>query len=366
VELGETTGPKRQLLDSSLPEQARGGRIVALTLDVTTIGRGTGEPAEGRLALGRLRTRSAAGRATALAGYLGWIGTNGIEVGRGNGETLLSYVVTKQADSRFRQRQPTDGSLIAVVASPRLARAAGSDGLLPVQLAGQHLPVRVVAVARRFPSIAGDFVLADEGALATALNAEAPGIGVWNEVWLEVPSEQLAGVEAALRRPPFDVLRLESRARTEADLRGDPHARAALITLAVSAGTALVLALIGLVLALVADLKDERGELFDLEAEGAEPATLSRHLRLRAAFTAVIGLVGGLVLGSVLSTLVVELVTLTANAELPEPPLLLEFDWPLVALTAAGFVALAAVVVAGMTRASFRAPTPARPPVGSA
>jgi hypothetical protein len=365
VELGETEGPKRRLLASTLPERARGGPIVAVTLDLTFIVREAGELAEGTLELGTLRTRSAGGPETELTDFGGWIGVNGIELESGDGETSLSYVVTKQADSRFRPRQPTDGRPIAVVASPRLARAAGSDGMLPVQVGGQHLAVRVVAVARRFPSIGGDFVLADEATLATALNTEAPGTAVWNEVWLRASSERRAEVEAALRHAPFDVLRYESRAGLEADLRDDPLARAALL-LAASASAALVLALGGLVLALVADLADERRELFGLEAEGAEPSMLRRHLRLRVAFTAVVGLVGGLGLGSVLSTLVVDLVILTANAEAPRLPLLLDFDWPLVALTAAGYAAVAAVVVAGLTHAAFRSPTPGRPPAGAA
>jgi len=119
-------------------------------------------------------------------------------------------------------------------------------------------------------------------------------------------------------------------------------------------------------LALVADVGDARGELFDLEAEGAAPATLRRHLRLRAAFATAFGLVGGVCLGSVLSALVVDLVTLTANARLPEPPLLFVLEWPLVVLAAAGYIALAAALVGGATRAAFRAPMPQRPPVGSA
>lgn len=366
VELGETAGRRRHQLDSGLPERARGGRVVALTLGLTTLSSETGEPLEGRLALGRLRTRSTDGQASALTDYGGWVGVDGVEIGRRDGETILSYFVTKQAISRFRPRQPTDGSPVAVVASPRIARAAGSDGVLPVQLVGQQLAVRVVAVARRFPSTDADFVIADKGALSTALNADAPGTAVVNEVWLRVPSERLAEVEAILRRPPFDLLRLESRGALEASLRSDPLARGVLLTLVASAVAALALALVGLVLTLVGDLKDERGELFDLEAEGADPATLCRHLRLRATLTAAIGLVGGLGLGSVLSTLVVDLVVLTANAEVPEPPLLLDFEWPLVALAAAGWGALTAALVIGLTRSAFRSPSPARPPLGAA
>ena len=47
--------------------------------------------------------------------------------------------------------------------------------------------------------------------------------------------------------------------------------------LAGAAAVALALALVGIVLGLVADVRDEHGELFDLESQGARPATLRRH-----------------------------------------------------------------------------------------
>ena len=86
-----------------------------------------------------------------------------------------------------------------------------------------------------------------------------------------------------------------------AGLRADPLARGALATLAATAALALALALVGLLLGVAGDRRDERGELFDLEAQGAAPATLRRHLRLRALLVAVFGLAGGIATGAILA-----------------------------------------------------------------
>src|SRR2546430_4300931 len=140
-----------------------------------------------------------------------------------------------------------------------------------------------------------------------------------------------------------------------ADLRSERFARGPLLTLAGAALAALGLALVGLRLVVVSDLRDERGELFDLEAQGAQPATWRRHLRLRSGLVAAFGLIGGVATGAVLAALVVSLVTLTAGAGSPQPPLLLGVDWSVLLLGLAGYVLLAAALVGPATSRAFRA-----------
>src|SRR5262249_61556042 len=105
-------------------------------------------------------------------------------------------------------------------------------------------------------------------------------------------------------RPDTPELTVASRADTLQRLTDDPLARGALITLAGTAAVALLLALVGLVLSVVGDVRDERGELFDLEAQGASPKTIRTHLRLRAALVAGFGTVGGIAVGAGLSGIV--------------------------------------------------------------
>ena len=253
----------------------------------------------------------------------GWIGVGGARLdGRKVDFTLTNSVVT-----RIRPRQPYDDGPVPVLATPRLAAAADSGGLLPLQIGGERISVRVVGTVRRFPGVDGQAVVGDGDALAAVVNLARPGAARVNEVWLGLrdPSSA-AAVDRALAAKPFDVLTIESRHALEADARRDPIAHGTLIALAVAAAVALLLALAGILLTVVGDLRDERGELFDLEAQGASPSLLRRIVRLRAASVAVAGLVAGALTGVALAAVVTDLVGLTARATAAEPPLVLAVD----------------------------------------
>jgi hypothetical protein len=367
LDFGQTAGPKTGALRASLPPRARGGLLVALTLNLLPRSIESGETAEGTLVIGPLAARGPGGT-TEVSSFPEWIGAGGIKPRREGDRTRLHYLVSDQLDARFRARQASDGRLVPVIASPRLAAAAGPGGTLAVQLGGPRVSVRVVATARRFPSVEeGEFVVADEQFLATALNASAPGTGVVNELWLGVKTaSERDRVGAKLGEPPFDRLDVRSRAALESDLRGDPLARGVLFALAAAAIAALALAVIGLLLALASDLRDERGELFDLEAQGADPPTLRRHLRLRALLVVAFGLLGGLATGAALTGLVVDLVVLTANVSAPQPPLLLTIDWRAIVIAVAGYLVASSALVVLWTWSAFRSPAPSRAPGAAA
>jgi hypothetical protein len=351
--LGTTTSRR---LAARIPNEARGGLLLSFTFDLTNTGL-HGVPNGGQnaaaVAQGTLRIGAPHVDGHALPfRFDRWTGAGGITpLGGGR----LRYVVTGEALARFRARQPTDGRPVPIVVTRTLADAAGPGGILPVGVGSGTITGRIVATARRIPTTDGDAVLADESTLATALAADAPGAGAPNEAWVDAPAGSTAELDAALRRPPFDVLTFTSRRALLADLRADPLARGTLLTLAAAAAAALGLALVGLLLVVVADLRDERGELFDLEAQGAQPATLRAHLRLRGGFVAGFGLIGGIATGAILAALIVALVTLTAGAGSPQPPLLLGVDWPVLLLGLAVYAALAAAAVGVATRRAFRA-----------
>ena len=277
------------------------------------------------------------------AAFERWIGTGGVS-GRA---AQLGYLLTPDRTGRFRPQQPTDGRVLRVLATPHVVAAAGPHGIIPLQIEGEQVAARIVGVVNRFPSIVGDAVVADRVTAATMLDTRSPGLGTTDELWLN-----------STARPSVPQLALQSRADTLARLQADPLARGALLTLAGTAAVALLLALLGLLLSVVGDVRDDRGELFDLEAQGASPATIRTHLRLRALLVAVFGIVGGVVLGGILSALVISLVSVTAASAKPEPPLLLTLDLPLLALAAAGYILLAAALVTAAT--ALRGAAPAR------
>src|SRR3954447_22247105 len=344
IPLGQTKGRHTVVLHGRIPFAH--ASLAQVELDLINGGRnsanaGTGvQPAaKGILTFGtpRIDVRPVG------SAFADWTGTGGIS----GGAARLGYVLTPDRTGRFRPRQPTDGSFLRVLATPNVAAAAGPRGIVPLEVEGEQIPARIVGLIERFPSIVGDAVVADRETAATTLDTRSPGLGTTDELWLNSGS-----------RPHVSQLVVQSRAETLARLQADPLARGALLTLAGTAAVALLLALVGLLLIVVGDVRDDRGELFDLEAQGAAPATIRAHLRLRALLVATFGVLGGVALGLVLSSLVISLVSVTAGAAKPEPPLLLTVDVRLVVAAALAYLALAAVLVAAAT--ALRGRTPSR------
>jgi FtsX-like permease family len=350
ISLGTTSAPH----PGAIPADARGGLLVSLIFDLTGTGlhgvpnggANAAAVAEGTMTLGRPRVDD-----HSLPLGLGtWSGSGGITA---EGGARFRYLVTGDNVARLRARQPTDDHPVPVAVSPSLAAAAGPGGILPLDIGGTRIVGKVVATTHRVPTVSGDAVLADGPTLSNALDAEAPGRGVANELWLDAPNPDR--LDAVLGAPPFTALDVTTYDAVLDDLRSEPLARGTLITLAGAALAALGLALVGLLLGVVSDLRDERGELFDLEAQGAEPKTLRQHLRLRSALVAGFGLIGGVVTGALLAALIVSLVTLTASAGAAEPPLLLGVDWAVLLIGLVVYAALAALLVGVATRTAFRA-----------
>jgi ABC-type antimicrobial peptide transport system permease subunit len=340
VGLGHTRAGHTVLLHGRVP--FRHATLAQIRFDILNSGRitanaGTGiQPsAKGTVSFGTLRIN---GRAVPLPG---WTGRGGISGTR----KKLGYVLTPDEDPIYRPAQVTDGRPMPVLATPQVASAAGPHGVIPLDIEGEQISARIVGVVKRFPSIQGDAVVAELSQAATRLDVRSPGLGTPDELWL-------SGSTA----PRTPELAVSSRSDTLARLKADPLARGALLTLAGTAAVALLLALVGLVLSVVGDVRDDRGELFDLEAQGAAPSTIRTHLRLRAALVAAFGVAGGLLLGTILSRLVISLVSVTASAAEPEPPLRLALDWPLLAIAATAYAVAAVLLVGAATILRGRAP----------
>jgi hypothetical protein len=362
--------PRR--LQAAVPASLRAGRVVALEVARTaaTAQASTHQDAEGgsafvtagTLALSSLRAAGGGGRAV-VADWRGWIGRGGLAAVR---DGALGFRIGGDRRPFLRPRQPADDAPVPAIVSADVAAVAPLGTTLQLRMGAEPVAVRVAAVARRFPTIDdGSFVVADEGALAGALEAADPGTGTPGELWLGAPRGSAGALAAALARPPFDALRVRARAAVEADLRDDPLARGVLAILAATAVVALVLAAAGVVLMALAMVRDERGELYDLEAQGVEPAALRRQLQLRAALLVALGVAGGTALGLVLARFVVDLVRLGAGVADAQPPLVPVTRWALVAAAALAFTAAVAVAVALVTRAAVRGRVP-RPPAGLA
>jgi hypothetical protein len=354
IALGRTVGRRTVTLHARTP--FRHSTLAQLEVDILNGGRltanagvGIQPSAKGVLRLGAPRVD---GRPVRHA-FANWLGTGGV----GGTAARLGYLLTTERTGIFRPAEPTDGRPLPVLATARVAAEAGPHGIIPLQIEGEQVAGRIVGRIDRFPSIVGDAVVADRQTISTLLDTRSPGLGLTDELWLNVPAAIEPQTAATLARAPFTQLTVASQATTLDRLEADPLARGALLTLACTAAVALLLALLGLVLSVVGDMRDDRGELFDLEAQGASPATIRAHLRLRALLVAAFGIAGGLGLGAILSTLVISLVSVTAGAAEPEPPLRLAIDLPLLAAAAAAYVVVAALLVLAATTLRGRAPS---------
>ncbi len=349
-ELGVTPASGTAVLRARLPAAARGGLLVQIVLRPATrlVDRGADA---GKAAFGTLRLGSLPGTTS----WRGWIGTGGARPRPDGDGLLVPYTLTDQADTVVRPRQPTDVAPPPVLATPRLAAAAGPGGVLPLAVAGERISVRVVGTVLRFPGLGHQGVVGDGDALAAALNIARPGAAEPNELWLALrPGAARAALDRALAQRPYSLLAVQSRSALEAEARSDPIGHGTLLTLVAAALVALALALAGLVLTVLSDLRDERGAFFDLESQGAAPALLRRIVRLRALAVALFGIAAGGLTGLVLGALVTDLVAVTARATSAEPPLLLHFDLRVVALALVAYTGCSVALVGLATRRAFR------------
>jgi hypothetical protein len=350
---------ERLRLPAAVPPRLRGGIVVGLRIvpprRLQERGADAGRSFSGTAALGPLRADGKVLEAT----FAAWTTVGGVSYRDGR----LAYTLTDQAEAWFRPRQRLDGVPVPALASPRLAALADEAGRLALQIGGNTVMFRVVAAAPRFPSTRGDFVVADGATLESALNVVDPGSGFATEAWVNARDDaDEARLRALLHRAPFDALQLDSRVERERALRGDPLSRGSLSMLALGAVAALLLALLAIALGTVADVRDDRAELLDLESQGAAPSLLRALVRARQGVVAVVGAGGGIAAGLVLAVLVVDVVAVSASGEPPVPPLRLLVAPAELAAGAAAALAAGAGLVLVLTRRSFRGRDAGRPP----
>ena len=321
-----------------LPDGAVGGRLTALIFRNDRIVAGSGHQHE-------------VFRATvAFDGLDGLVDTAPIDLEVFTVSTVI-----------LRAPQATDGLVLPAIVSPGLAADAGPGGTLDLHVGGGSVPLRIVGVADRAPTMTDPlprFVVVPLDPFLGTLAAAVPGAGRPSEMWISAPTpDRLAEVRTALGGPPFRFAEVTSRADLVETRAGDPLSQAIVWALVVAALAGLGLSIGGLLLGTVTDLRDERGELADLEAQGVPPSSLRWHALARTAWLAIGGAVGGLAVGVLLAFVVTGALAIDASGAAPIPPLVVVLPLlPIVAVTA---VTLGIVLggVAWLARRSYGRPT---------
>jgi hypothetical protein len=210
---------------------------------------------------------------------------------------------------------------------------------------------RVVGVLNRFPALpsgAAGFLVADEATLAAALDAQLPGQGRADELWIS--TGDLARLRAALGSGALAQLDSSFRADLDHQLRDAPVARGVLETLIAATALSVVLAVVGLLTMLLGGARDERAES-DLEEQGVGPHGLRAELRVRLALVSVLGVVVGLGLAGLLTRLAVASVRAAGTVANPRPPVVTVVPWAALAAWGAGTFAVLALAGWLATRA---------------
>ncbi len=257
----------------------------------------------------------------------------------------------------IRAPQVSDGLVLPAIVSPNLARDAAADGSLDLHVGGGTVPLRVVGTAAWAPTVTDAnprFVIVPLDPLLVAVASALPGAGRPTEMWITAPTPQrLAEVRHALGQAPFRFAEVTARADLVAERAADPLTQAIVWSLVVAAIAGLLLSVGGLILGAVTDLRDESGELADLEAQGIPPSSLRWHALARTAWLTIGGGIAGLVAGLLLAVVVTGALALDAEGRLPIPPLVVVLPPLQIALVVGGVVVLVLAIATWLARRTY-------------
>jgi hypothetical protein len=321
----------------------------------------------GAVTLGPLAVANGSGHRVAGVPIAGWRavgaasllapGTPGTPGTPGSSGAVVRFTTSGMV-GLLRPAQPSDGRPVPVLVDPQTAMIAGRTRRLALTVDGLPVDAQVVGVLQRFPTIPDDaagFVVANEPTLAAALDAQAPGQGRADELWISTAHPER--LRTTLDQGPFAQLSSSFRADAEHQLRAAPAARAVLGTLIAATALSGALAVVGLLVALLGATRDERIER-DLIAQGVGPRGVRGELRLRLMLAGVLGVLVGLGIGVLLTRLAVAAVRAAGTVAIPRPPLVTVAPWSQLALWGLGALGAFAVATWLATRSLLTTTSP--------
>ncbi|MGH2445553.1 MAG: FtsX-like permease family protein [Candidatus Limnocylindria bacterium] len=231
--------------------------------------------------------------------------------------------------------------------------AASTGDLLAIGSLTRRTQVEVAGIVDAFPTLdpAEPFAVIDVGGYALARYVRDGSTLFADEWWMSLSDEDAA--VAALQGEPYSVDTIISRDERHRELLTDPVALGVMGALGIGSVAALIVATIGFVVSAVVTTRERLAEFALLRAMGLSPGQLSAWLTLENAFLLVVGLVAGIGLGLLLAWLVLPFVTLTQDAGIVVPPVIVEVPWVaigVVGAVAAVALALSVIVIGGALR----------------
>jgi hypothetical protein len=221
---------------------------------------------------------------------------------------------------------------------------------------------KIVAAVSAFPTVlgGGGALIIDLPTLQSVLTAQSQGPLPVPEWWLRSPGPAGSAGPGAQSPPGLPGLpagaRVTSRAALTARLLADPLSGLPQQALPAIALAAVVIAGIGFSVSVTAGVTERRAQSALLAALGVSRAARAGQLCLEQLMLSVPAAAAGVLLGGGLARLLVRAVTLTSNATVPIPPVLIETLW-VTAVALAAAVAAVPVLAAALT--ITRRPDPA-------
>jgi hypothetical protein len=307
-------------------------------------GENTGAATQGSstVGLGPLEAIDASGRALAPIRLGAWRGVGAATVTGRDGERVRIRFSASGLPGIVRPLAPSDLYRLPVLVDPGTAAAATPRATIALSIDGLPVAAHVIGVLKRFPTVpigSAGFVIADAAQLASALDAQLPGQGRADELWIE--TRRPGRLRTALARTPLASLSAVFRSDLQGRLQSGAVARSVLGTLIAAVIVSALLAALGILTAFTGSASDRSVER-DLAAQCLGRRELTRELRLRGLLAAVLGVGTGLALALALTGLAVSSVNATLTLTAPDPPLVAVAPWAelavwcLIALTLLG------------------------------
>ena len=283
--------------------------------------------------------------------WAGW-GADSVTVRSDAGSLTARYQIRDARAVLVPDWVPRGGrGVLRVAVDPVTAARAGSDGSFGLTVNQTTLPVQVVAVLPRMPTLPSRFVVADRAAVAALVDREAPGTAPVLQVWVAAPgaTAEPVGTELAAMASGATVQDRSALARTYAE---DPVTRGFVALLGAAGLVAFLLGLVALVGGVRGDRETSAADLFALEVDGVEPSALRRVLLVRALLVLAVALPVGVLGGAGLALATGRLLAAGPDGRPLSPPLQVDLASPttgLVVLVAVLGTVLAAALVAALS-----------------
>lgn len=194
----------------------------------------------------------------------------------------------------------------------------------------------------------GEMIIADLPTVQMMGYEPGFGLGRVDEYWLATEGDDEA-VMATLRAPPLASPRVASTRETATLLASDPVALGTIGALTVGFVAAAIFASLGFAVSATVSARERLVEFALLRALGLSPRQLGRWLTLEQGVLVVAGLALGTLVGVVLASTILPLISLTQDGAQAIPPVVVVYPWRTIITMDLAVLAVLGVIVAFMT-----------------